>query len=498
MSEPRFIDLFAWEWRRVGRTPLLWAILLALGASFLWGALNTAQLHQAQVQAQLRTRMAEVAHRATVEARAAAYHAPVTPDAPEVPYWQDPTNVSGFSQYFVYQHALKPHLPLSPLAAGVSDIAPGRLEVKINTLFGVDESYDFENPRGLALGRFDLAFALVYLLPVALILLFGLLVTVERDRGMLRLVAAQSTGPQLWLGARGAAILVWAAPIVLISLLAALAMAGAAITAALPELVAALMLVLAYMLFWSGLALLVLARFPGSAAALGMLAAIWATLTIGVPLLGAAFVSTLSPPPSAIAYIDAQRRIGDAIQADRDAIMKRAVAARPDLEGAESRLDTIDHATRLTFLVPETERRLAPLRSAIMAHREQQAGIAAIAGYLVPSLGLEATLAVLAGTGDERHHQFEAQARAYQLRLRAILYPRVQHEIAAPTPRAVPATRGRFSLIDRDILPAFAMTDRPASARVTAILPFAIWLLLLGGGLIALGLHRARAWPRDL
>lgn len=498
MSAPRFIDLFVWEWRQLGRTPLLWAVLLTLTASFLWGAVNTAGLHRAQNEAQLRTLAAEAAHRTSLAERSQTYRTPVTENAPAVPYWQDPTNVSGFSQYFVFQHALKPHLPLSPLAAGVSDIAPSRIEVKLNTVFGFDDSYDFENPRGLALGRFDLGFALVYLLPIGLILLFGLLVTFERDRGMLRLVAAQSTAPRLWLGARVAAILAWTIPVAMTALLLSLAIAGAALQAALPEVVAALLLATAYILLWTGIAMLVLARLPGAASALGALAAVWTALTIGLPLLGSVLTSGLSPPPSAIAYVDMQRRTNDAIQTERDVIVERAIAARPDLSGAQERIAGMDHATRLTFLVPETERRLAPYRALRTEHVARQAEISTIAGYLIPPLGLEAALATLAGTSDTRHRQFEAQARAYQLRLRGILYPLVQREMATPSPVSVPATRGRFNLESRDILPRFAMADQPASARVGAVVPLAFWLLLVGGLLGGLGLRRTGNWPRDI
>lgn len=498
MSAPRFGDLFAWELRWTGRNPLLWSVLLILASSFLWGAVNTASFHRAQTQAQSRTLAAEAAHRTDVEKRAALYSAPVGPDKPGIPYWQDPTNVSGFSQYFVFQHALKPHLPLSPLAAGISDLAPGRLDVKLNAIFGFDESYDFENPRGLALGRFDLGFALVYLLPIALILLYGLLVTFERDRGMLRLVAAQSTGPRLWLGARVAAILAWTAPAILVSFLLSLGIAGVSFVTAWPELLAALLLVATYILLWTGIAILVLSPLPGAASALGTLAAIWTAMVIGLPLLGSILTTSLSPRPSGIAYIDARRHINDEIQKDGSAILQRAIAARSDLRHAQGRIEELDHATKLTFLTPETERRLAPFRAAMTAHAGQQAGITAIASYLVPSLGLESSLATLAGTGDVRHRQFEAQVRAYQLRLRGILYPLVQREIATPTPVSDPATRGRLNLTDRDTLPTFVMTDEPASVRVVSILPFAIWLFLLGGVLTTLGLRRAVTWPRDL
>jgi ABC-2 type transport system permease protein len=313
----------------------------------------------------------------------------------------------------------------------------------------------------------------------------------------LRLVAAQSAGPSLWLGARAAAILAWSLPAVLLAVVVALGVAGVSFTSAWPELIAALLLIAAYMLLWTGIATLVLSRLPGAASALGALTAIWTVLAIGLPLLGAILISALSPPPSGVAHVDIRRRTVDEIEAERDAILKRAIAARPDPSAAQNRIDDMDYATKLTFLAPETEKRLAPFHRTVTAHADQQAGIAAFAAYLAPPLGLETALATLAGTDSGRHRAFEVQTRAYQLRLRGILYPLVQKEIADPTPLSEPATRGRFNLTERD-LPAFAMREEPSATRVVAALPLAVWLLLLGGMLTALGLRRADNWPREL
>ncbi|PSJ36318.1 DUF3526 domain-containing protein [Allosphingosinicella deserti] len=494
MSGPRFRDLFAWEWRQVGRSPLLWTVLLIVSASFAWGALNTAALHSAQAAALERARQVDTAFHANAAARARAYRAPVTSSGGPVAYWQDPTDVAGYSEYFVRMSALKPHLPSSPLAAGVSDLAPSRLEIRLNTPFGFTDTYDFENPRGLALGRFDLAFAVVFLLPIGLLLLFALFVTFERDRDMLRLVAAQAVGPRAWTGARLAAILAWSVPATVLAMIAALGIAGVPLGTAAGSLAVAALLTVVYMLFWSGVALTILARQPGAGAALGSFAAIWAALTIGLPLAGSALVGMIDPAPSAVGYVDAQRRIGDEINAERDKILAAAVTRRPDLRPYADRATSLDYATRLSFLVPETERRLAPLRSAFEDHRLRQEGVARIAGFAIPTLGIEAAFATLAGTDPARQRTFEAQARQYQLRLRGIVHPLVQREITQPPSSPARTTRGRLNLAEPLTLPKFALADRPAAERIGGVLPFLLWLGLLALLAITIGLVRTREW----
>lgn len=494
MSAPRFADLFVWEWRRVGRSPLLWSILMILAASFAWGAISTAKLHSAQEAALERARAADAAFVASTVARARAYRAPVTAATGQVAYWQDPTNVAGYSEYFVRKSALKPHLPLSPLAAGISDLAPSRLEIKLNTPFGFIDTYDFENPRGLALGRFDLAFAIVFLLPIGLLLLFALLVTFERDRGMLPLVAAQAVTPRIWIGAQVAAILAWSVPVVVLAMIASLGLAGVPLAAVAGSLALAILVTVLYMLLWSAVALLVLARQPGAGAALGSFAAIWAALTIGLPLAGSALVGAIDPAPSAIEYVDAQRKITDEVQANRNAILTAALLARPDLRAHVDRATTLDYATRLSFLVPETERRLSSHKSAIEAHRARQKKVVGIVGFVVPTLGVESAFATLAGTDPARQRLFEAQAREHQQRLRKLVHPLVQHEITqlpAPTERP---TRGRLNLLEPLALPEFELVDRSTAARIAAVLPFTAWLALLAFLLGAFGIWYIREW----
>jgi ABC-2 type transport system permease protein len=165
-----------------------------------------------------------------------------------------------------------------------------------------------------------------------------------------------------------AAILAWFAPAVLIAQVAALAIAGVPLGEVAAPVAISRVLTLLYMLFWSGIALFVLARQPSAGAALGVFAAIWALLIIGLPMAGSALLATVDPPPSAIEYVDTERRIRDEIDASRGALLQQAPESRRDLSAHVHKATSLDYATRRSFLVPETERRLAPLRSAIENH----------------------------------------------------------------------------------------------------------------------------------
>lgn len=490
-----FAELLRWEWSHIGRNRLLWTVLGLLFAAMLWGAHAGAALHRGQDRAIERSRAADAAWTAQILERARRY---AEPAREPVPYWQDPTDVAGFSRYFLRAHSYKPNLPLSPLAVGGSDLMPTRLPVKLETPFGVEPAYDFENPRALGLGRFDLGYVLVYLLPVAAIVLIGLLATFERDHGMLRLIAAQRVGPRAWLGARIAAIFAWLAPAALLGMCVALFSAGADLGAAVPELIASAALVVAYLAFWAALGFVVVSAWPGAAGAISLMSAVWAVLAIGLPLLGSGVAARLGDAPTAIAYVDAQRRANDAIAAERDALLARDFRARADLAGALDRIGGLDYATRLTFLAPELERRLRPLRDRQDAARGARERLSQWAGFVAPPLGMEQALSRLAGTDAERQHRFERQTAAYQRQLREWFYPRIQRQIAAPTPRPRADSYGRMNFLEFDAIPGYAWSDAPAWSRVAGALPTALWLTLLAAGLSAWALRRLRQWPAEL
>ena len=487
-------DLYAWERRRVGRSAVLWSVLALLTLALCAGAWSGGSLQRTQAAAQVQQQHDDDAWMRAVTERAHDY---ARPAAQPAPYWQDPTDVAGFSRYQLRAHAYKPVLPLAALAVGASDLAPSRWPVKLETPFGVEPAYDFEAPRGLALGRFDLGFAVATLLPIAVIALAGLLATLERDRGMLRLIAAQPVHPRTWLSARIAAITAWLLPALALALTLALLVAGVDFTAAWPEFLAAQALVAAYALFWLALAFVVLGAWPGAAGAIGMLLSAWLILTLALPMLGRFVLDAAQPSPSRVLYVDAQRRVDADIAAERDTLVAQAFRAQPTLAAHVDRAATIDYATRMTFLAPLVEARLAPWQIRIEDARAARDAASNALGVLAPPLGVATALATLAGNDSARQRRYEREVRAYQQRLRDWFYPRVQREIATPTPRP-PNSYARLNFSEYAQIPAYAAPDEPAAARVRAVLPSIAWLLALAAALSALAVRRLARWPGDL
>jgi ABC-2 type transport system permease protein len=488
MSGVNFTELFAADLRRIGRSPLLWIVQALLLASFLWGAYGTARFHREQTADQARTVQAEAAWLNEVKERIGRYITPAPPGTPMPPTWQDPTDLAGFARFLLFAHSMKPHLPLSPLSIGASELSPTIIDIKLNRPYVGDPTYDLLNPRALKTGIFDLGFALTYLTPLAVLLLFGLLGTVERDRGILPMIAAHPLPARRWLGARSAALFIWTAGPILLWLIVTLALVGVPIFAA--DTTVAILLVLAWGTFWTGLAALTSARFPSAATATGRLIALWFGLTIGLPLLAGLAETALDPAPSRTLYVNDLRLAGESVERDREAIIKAGLKADPALRHV-ARKDVNDLAT-FSFTVPETERRLAQTYDAIQAHRREAVARADMLGFVMPPLGLSTALSGLAGTDEASQLRFEDRARAFQMRLRDDLYGRARVLSLHPVPYDPVRARGQMNYLAFDDLPRDPpVTQLPRTGYALAV---GGWLMLLGLGLFAATTWRASAW----
>lgn len=493
MTPVAWTALYRWELRQAARSPLLWLTMGLLAVAFAWGAASNAGFHREQSQAQQRALIEQAGWNKDMRRRMEEYAQP----GKRLPYWQDPTSVSGFSRYFLFAQTTKPHLPSSPLAVGNSELSPHFLRVRLETPFGVEPRYDFEHPRGLAIGRFDLAFAIACLLPVGLILLMTLSITQERDSGALRLIAAQAVTPRTWLLARIAALASWVLPALAIALVLGLAVTGAPLQRFVPELIAALALLLAYALFWIALAACVLSRWPSTAGALGALLAIWAMLAFGLPRVITSLSDALAPVPPQVVQVDTQRRILDDLQAHRDALIGEAFARDPALAGATDRIAGLDHATRWTFLAPALETRLSAEYRQRAAERALAERVSSGLSLLALPVAIQEGMSRLAGTDNARHRRYASATRDYQQALRRFFFPRVQAQIARPGPDTG-VSRGRMNFSDIGGIPVFAPMHESWKQRVVAAVAITVWLLGWAVALLIWTARRARAWPREV
>jgi ABC-2 type transport system permease protein len=432
----------------------------------------------------------------TVREARAAHARYARPSPITVNYWQDPTDAFGYMTYFMAAHAVKPPTPLALLAAGQSDVQPAvmRISFGFSTVFD-DTAYELGSAARLRLGAFDLAFVLVYLVPLAVIALAGTRLAGEQDAGILRLIAAQPVGPRRVAAAKFGAVGLVAVAGVLGGAGLALLSAGTGPLAGWDGVLALVAACLAaYTLVWVAACALAASLWRGAVAALAVLVLAWAGLTVALPTALGLAVDALAPRPSRIAAIDASRQAQAAFYAGETGTRVATAWLAARLPGAADRPGLPDR--------PEIKRlardafydaALGEIRAALGDHARTLAAWSGRLALLSPASALALALETAAGTDAARHAAFLAAASAYRGNLRAFFEPRILAQALDPAPVCA-GCPARLDFDAYDAVPAFRPAPALAAARWQAWLSLAA-LLALMLALAALAHRRLRAWP---
>lgn len=264
---------------------------------------------------------------ATIDRVAAAQVSDLTAVAKQ---YGKPDGEAGYAAYYTFHLTSDRPSSLAFAAMGQRDIQPYVLRVRALGLQAQLYETETVNPELALPGPFDFAFVLIYLAPLAVIVLMHDLVSGEREAGRLRLLSALPAAPgALWLR-RSALRLV----LVLAALLAPF-LVGAVVARAPIAGVATLCLVaVLYVAFWTGLGLLVGAWGRRSAFNAAALVGGWIVLVLLVPALGNAALSRAVPVGRGVDLTLAQREaVHHAWDVPREAVMGPFIAKHPEWKG---------------------------------------------------------------------------------------------------------------------------------------------------------------------
>jgi ABC-2 type transport system permease protein len=273
--------------------------------------------------------------------------------------FRDPKRAAWVGEFLGNRFATWPLAPLTAWAIGQRDLLPSYLKVGTLSREAWMFEDEIEHPAHLALGRFDLAYVAIVLLPLlALALSFDMLSS-EREAGTLPLLLAQP----LTLGTVVAAkVLVRAAwlGVLVITIL------GTGVLLAPPEawspaLVARAALwtatAVAYGTLWIGIAALVNLWGGGSAANAVRLTAIWMLLVIVAPATLALTAAARHPAPPRLAVHERGRELRQEMGPQLAAILEAYYQRHPERRPAT--VDRTDWAPGVLRVAGGPRRRTA-------------------------------------------------------------------------------------------------------------------------------------------
>ncbi|MYF96683.1 MAG: ABC transporter permease subunit [Holophagales bacterium] len=306
-----------------------------------------------------------------------------------------------------------PPTAMAPVSVGQADAYPFTAE----TFPLGDYTYlfrrvwaDIGSPTVRAAGRFDLAFVVVFLLPLVILATTYDLWSRERERGVAAMVLSQpvAVGPVIAVKAlaRGLVVLLPSTAVIL----AVAAWAGAREPIGLMALALS---VLAYGGFWLAIAViisLVARRSTEAAIAAG---AVWLLVVVMTPSLSLAAVDLAAPAPSEMRFAtDLKARTTEMTERQRLYREANPTPVRVPAPRIPDRLRDV-YADRVAL-----DRELAPMIAAHQQARDARRHLLDTMRFFLPSVAVQDALDRIAGSDADRALAFESQARTAQLELR--------------------------------------------------------------------------------
>jgi len=473
-----FARLLQHEWRVLRADATVWVIAGIFAAGIGYAMMNGVRWADFERTA-LRAAVAEEAERyqkiqtQIIELQQA--------DRP-VAAFGDARNPTMFGSRFGPRYATLPVGPLAPLAIGQSDLLPSYFKVSTDARETIVAASEIENPHRLLVGRFDLAFVLVFLYPLLILAVTYNMLSSEKEQGTLALALSQPVAlSTLAAGKVALRSLLLVGIVVSFSVLALLA-TGVSVTApgALVRLVLWLAAVGAYGALWFGLAVLVSSFGRPSATNATILATVWLLLVVMLPSLFNLVATTLYPVPSRVEMIQAVRVASDEAAGAGSTLLARYYEDHPELAsgGAEQAMNDfniirvavdVDVAKRARPVVDRYEQQLARQQQMIDRLR-----------FLSPAVLMQDALNDVAGTGTPRHRHFLEQVDRFHAQWRGFVVPLIFQ---------------KARITDVSTAPAFVYDEEATAAVARRVLISGMGLLAPAVVMAWIGHRRLRRYP---
>ena len=243
--------------------------------------------------------------------------------------WTIPTSPMAVGNYHPRMVVMEPQ-SMAFIATGQADLFTHHVKP---TVYGDDLSLNFTemtSPVQLLFGSFDLAFVIVFLLPLLIIAFSYNVLSAEKESGSLRLLAAQPIGIQNWVLQKLALRFFWLAVLVLFALTTVLLVFGINPFAELTLYLGVLGLVLVYILFWFALSFLVNLWIGSSSKNAVAMLGLWVVFVLLVPSVLNQLGNTLYPMPSRTLMINEMRTMKAEVTKRQDEILDNYLRDHPE------------------------------------------------------------------------------------------------------------------------------------------------------------------------
>ncbi|UPJ46755.1 DUF3526 domain-containing protein [Bradyrhizobium sp. 200] len=351
-----------------------------------------------------------------------------------VPF-ENPANPVALAGKLSGRYATIPNRPLAATAIGQSDMMPNYYHVSY--LSKVQFMYDseIENPWNLLSGHFDLAFVIVFVLPLIIIGLGYNLLSGERERGTLRMLCSQPLTVSTLLAGK-IIVRIVALLAVAIVLPISILLVLRPDTRGSEQLILMLSwsaLVAAYSSFWFALAAVVNVFGRSSSSNALALIATWTLLVLIIPVLTNLFIAVVSPAPSRTALASLTRVVTGESLLEYERLYSADYRYAADPEALQVKDGKIEVPARMLafFLAKQrVDERIEPLLKGFDEQLLAQQKIVDRMSFLSPAILVNEAMSAIAGTDSRRFAAFKGQTERFHDGWREYFAPRIRESRA--------------------------------------------------------------------
>ncbi len=324
-----------------------------------------------------------------------------------VPYWTVPSSPMAVGNYYPRVAAMEPG-PMAFLATGQADLFTHYVKP---TVSGDDIALNFTemtSPVQLLFGSFDLAFVIVYLLPLLIIAFSYNVLSAEKESGSLRLLAAQPIGIHNWVLQKLGLRFFWLLLLVVGALIILFLLFGINPFAENTVFFNLLGLIIVYMLFWFALAFLINLSVGSSAKNAVALLGLWVVFVLLVPSVLNQLSTTLYPMPSRTFMINEMRSLKAEVTKKQDEVLDNYLRDHPEYAINDTTLRrSFYHRYMASKALIKEE--LSPLVNSYEDQLDKQQAWAGRLKWISPAIVVQESMNQLSGTSTRDYENYREQ-----------------------------------------------------------------------------------------
>ena len=401
------------DWWLIRSTPYYRFIFILLAIFLCIGAWNGMSLNRQKMITQEAIRESEQAKYDKLEADIRTIEQHGFKGSPS----QDPSSPSNVAGKFGGRYVLYPLQPISGWVLGQSDLYPAYRRITATRKAGLILNEEVENPQILFNGSFDVAFVLIFLLPLLIIGFTYNLAASEREWGTLQLLLSGPVSLRRIVMIKLIFRFVLLGSFLAILLILCALATGVQMNASFGAL---LMLSIVWTACWFAFSFLGNAAVNDqSGSTASILVALWLFFVVLLPGMLSYIVGELYPTPSRITLITETREAAEDVKKRSSRALARYLEDHPELTNDSSEIDAKDFVTKFYVSQIELERTLAPLEAQFNDQlRKQQTWVRRFQ-WLSPALVMQEKLSIIAHTDENSYRIFTEHVEAFYKILQA-------------------------------------------------------------------------------